>query len=234
MRSKIFFIIAATLLCVSCEKTFVMETELEIGSRSETFTATIECEPSTRTSLSDFNSNESFYSLIWSKGDAISISDGAKTAIYTTDDNYSSTAEFIRSEGSISNKASQYTAFYPSTITTSNMVLPATQNYVEDNVHLWIGRVMPLDTAGLDSAMVERMVATADSAQKKAVVKEIGTKFCHYTAADQEGDAVDITIIKGFWFIKTKIIVKLVGYAGYCKQFLKIIEDKIKKQLEMQ
>ncbi|MBR1955272.1 MAG: hypothetical protein IKC58_04045 [Clostridia bacterium] len=107
-------------------------------------------------------------------------------------------------------------------------------NYVEDNVHLWIGRVMPLDTAGLDSAMVERMVATADSAQKKAVVKEIGTKFCHYTAADQEGDAVDITIIKGFWFIKTKIIVKLVGYAGYCKQFLKIIEDKIKKQLEMQ
>jgi hypothetical protein len=134
MRSKIFFIIAATLLCVSCEKTFVMETELEIGSRSETFTATIECEPSTRTSLSDFNSNESFYSLIWSKGDAISISDGAKTAIYTTDDNYSSTAEFIRSEGSISNKASQYTAFYPSTITTSNMVLPATQNYVEDNV----------------------------------------------------------------------------------------------------
>ena len=38
------------------------------------------------------------------------------------------------SEGKISNTATQYEAFYPSSITTQNMVLPATQNYVVGNI----------------------------------------------------------------------------------------------------
>lgn len=38
------------------------------------------------------------------------------------------------SEGVISKTASQYVAFYPSTIISSNMVLPATQNYVYQNI----------------------------------------------------------------------------------------------------
>lgn len=134
MRSKFFFGIAAMLLLASCEESFEMETNLEIGNLSEMFTATTESEPSTRTSLSGYINGDGCYSLYWSEGDAISISDGVSTAVYTTDDNYSSTAEFSKSEGSISNTALQYTAFYPSTITVSNMVLPATQNYVSNNV----------------------------------------------------------------------------------------------------
>ena len=134
MRSKFFFAIAAMLLLASCEESFEMETNLEIGNPSEVFTATTESEPSTRTSLSGYTNGDGCYSLYWSKGDAICISDGVSTAVYTTGDSYSSTAEFTKSEGSISNTASQYTAFYPSNITVSNMVLPATQNYVSDNV----------------------------------------------------------------------------------------------------
>lgn len=134
MRSKFFFGIAAMLLLASCEESFEMETNLEIGNPSEVFTATTENEPSTRTSLSGYTNGDGCYSLYWSEGDAISISDGVSTAVYKTDDSYSLTAEFTKSEGSISNTALQYTAFYPSTITVSNMVLPATQNYVSDNV----------------------------------------------------------------------------------------------------
>ena len=134
MRTKFFFGITAMLLFASCEESFEMETNLEIGNPSEVFTATTESETSTRTSLSGYTNSDGCYSLYWSKGDAISISDGVSTAVYTTDDSYSSTAEFSKSKGSISNSASQYTAFYPSTITVSNMVLPSTQNYVSDNV----------------------------------------------------------------------------------------------------
>ena len=134
MRSKFFFGIAAMLLLASCEESFEMETNLEIGNSSEVFTATTESEPSTRTSLSGYTNGDGCYSLYWSKGDAISISDGVRTGVYTTGDSYSSTAKFTKTEGFISNTASQYTAFYPSSITVSNMALPATQNYVSDNV----------------------------------------------------------------------------------------------------
>ena len=134
MRSNFFFGIAAMLLLASCEESFEMETNMEIDNSSEVFTATTESEPSTRTSLSGYTNSDGCYSLYWSEGDAISISDGVSTAVYTTGDSYSSTAEFTKIEGSISNAASQYTAFYPSTITVSNMMLPATQNYVSDNV----------------------------------------------------------------------------------------------------
>ena len=134
MRSKFFFGIAAMTLLASCEESFEMETNLEIDNPSEVFTASTESEPSTRTSLSGYTNGDGCYSLYWSEGDAISISDGVSTAVYTTGDSYSSTAEFAKSEGSISNTASQYTAFYPSSITVSNMALPTTQNYVNDNV----------------------------------------------------------------------------------------------------
>lgn len=134
MRSKIFFGIAAMLLFSSCEESFEIGTNLEGVNSSEVFTATTESDPSTRTSISGYTNDDGCYALYWTKGDAISISDGVNTAVYTTSDSNSSTAEFVLSEGFVNNSASQYTAFYPSTITMSNMVLPATQNYVSDNV----------------------------------------------------------------------------------------------------
>lgn len=134
MRSKFFFGIAAMLLLASCEESFEMETNLVIGNRSEVFTATTETEPSTRTSLSGYTNGDGCYSLYWDSGDAISICDGANTAVYTTDGSYTSSADFVRSEGKISNTAAHYEAFYPSSITTTNMILPANQNYVDGNI----------------------------------------------------------------------------------------------------
>ena len=145
MRTKFFFGIAAMILLASCEESFEMETNLEIRNPSEVFTASTESEQSTRTSLSSYTNGDGCYSLYWSEGDAISISDGVSTAVYTTGDSYSSTAEFAKSEGSISNTASQYTAFYPSSITVSNMVLPTTQNYVNDNVENFPMRAVSTD-----------------------------------------------------------------------------------------
>ena len=52
-------------------------------------------------------------------------------------------------------------------------------NYVEENIHLWIGRISACETAGLTPDMVERIRATCDDAQKKAVNKEIGKAYCH-------------------------------------------------------
>lgn len=43
-------------------------------------------------------------------------------------------AEFSHKSGTVSGNAAEYTAFYPSKITVSNMVLPSTQNYVKNNV----------------------------------------------------------------------------------------------------
>lgn len=134
MRSKFFFGIAAMLLFASCEETFEMGIGNELDKSTAVFSATTESDPSTRTSLSGYTNSDGCYSLNWESGDAISISDGASTAVYTTDDNYTSSAEFVCSEGKISNTATQYVAFYPSTITTANMVLPASQNFVDNNV----------------------------------------------------------------------------------------------------
>ena len=134
MRSVFFIGMMSALLLVSCESAFDMETNKESENHSEAFTATIENEPETRTFLSNYSNNDGSHSLYWSKGDAISISDGTGTAVFTTENDYQSKAVFNQSEGSISHTASQYTAFYPSTITVANMVLPAEQNYVNNNV----------------------------------------------------------------------------------------------------
>lgn len=134
MKSAIILGIGSILIFASCEKSFIVDSSVEIETSSEVFTATTESRPLTRTTLSGVINGEGSYSLYWSKGDAISISDGKNTAVYSTNDNYSTSAEFTKKNGSISNTATQYTAFYPSAITTSNMVLPATQNHVDDNV----------------------------------------------------------------------------------------------------
>lgn len=111
-----------------------MELDNEVNGSTEVFSATTETEPSTRTSLSGYTNGEGCYSLYWDSGDAISICDGINTAVYTTDDSYTSSADFVRSEGKISNTAALYEAFYPSSITTTNMILPANQNYVDGNI----------------------------------------------------------------------------------------------------
>lgn len=134
MKTKILLIIATMLMSVSCELALIIDLGTVSGEPSDVFTATTECEQLTKTSLSSYPDNNGCYSLQWDSNDAISIFDGTNTAVYTTDDYYTSTADFVRKEGKISNSAAQYVAFYPSTITTKNMILPATQNYIDGDI----------------------------------------------------------------------------------------------------
>ncbi len=133
MKISFLFGITTMLLLVSCVETVEMEVDNDADKPSVVFSATTESAPSTRTSLSGYTNSDGCYSLNWSSGDAISISDGASTAVYITDDNYT-TADFVCSEGKICNTATRYVAFYPSTITSENMTLPATQNFWDKNV----------------------------------------------------------------------------------------------------
>lgn len=134
MKSNFFFVIAAMFMFVSCMGIFEMDATTDFDETYDVFSATTESDAATRTSLSDYSNEDGSYSLNWSSGDAISIYDGKGTAVYSTNDSYTSTAEFFLEKGQVSNNASQYVAFYPSTITTSNMVLPSAQNYVNKNV----------------------------------------------------------------------------------------------------
>lgn len=135
MKRSLFFSFLSMYLLSSCVE---MSTVLEVATTTEPsevfFTATTEVGPLARTALTGYTNADGHYSLYWVSGDEISISDGTKSAVYVTGDDHSSTAGFSCKEGHISSSAPVYKAFYPSTITLSDMVLPATQNYVEDNV----------------------------------------------------------------------------------------------------
>lgn len=137
MKTKLFLGIAAMALFSSCEDLFEeKKTVIDISEIESdmTFSAVTESTDSTRSSLSDKTNSAGYYSLYWTRGDAISISsDGMSTAIFTTEDEGTPFAEFTRKEGRIGSGAT-YMAFYPSSITPSHMVLPAEQKYVANNI----------------------------------------------------------------------------------------------------
>lgn len=136
MKAKLFLSVIAMTMFASCEIVEVQEIFIEPGNLEEipAFLAFIEGEPTTRTAISDYPNSSDCYSLNWVKGDEISISDGTNTATFVTEDEGSNSAVFTCKTGKVSNTADTYTAFYPSSITSANMVLPANRNYVEDNV----------------------------------------------------------------------------------------------------
>lgn len=136
MKAKLFLSVIAMTMFASCEIVEVQEVVLEPDNLEETptFSAFTEGEPQTRTAISGYPNSSNCYSLNWVEGDEISISDGTNTATFVTDDDGSNSAVFTCKTGKVKNTADTYTAFYPSSITPVNMVLPATRNYVEDNV----------------------------------------------------------------------------------------------------
>ena len=136
MKAKLFLSVIAMTMLASCEIIEVQEIVLEPDNLEETpiFSAFTEGEPQTRTAISGYPNSSNCYSLNWEEGDEISISDGTNTATFVTDDDGSNSAVFTCKTGKVNNTADTYTAFYPSSITPVNMVLPATRNYVEDNV----------------------------------------------------------------------------------------------------
>ena len=136
MKAKLFFSVVAMLLLASCTETEDVYIELKDEPRpveNVVFSAFMENYMKTRTEMSDYPIS-GYYSLSWMKGDAISIYDGRNTAVFTTENDKSSSAEFILEEGQINDKASEYKAFYPSSITVYKQELPAVQHYVKDNV----------------------------------------------------------------------------------------------------
>ena len=138
---KLLLFIAATALTmslVSCEK-FInglyepMVVEILPSEDESSFSASFETDALTKTSLSE-NSENTYFNLSWSYGDKISITDGNTTSVYKTANSGNTMATFSLYEGSILNSKGKYTAFYPSTLSEKNLVLPSVQNYVYDNV----------------------------------------------------------------------------------------------------
>ena len=86
-----------------------------------------------RTALSE-QEEEDKQSLVWVAGDEISLSNGAQTAIYSTEDGGTQSAEFFLKSGYVDENSNRFVAFYPSYLTMDNMKLPAVQNYMKDNV----------------------------------------------------------------------------------------------------
>ena len=136
MKAKLFLSVIAMTMLASCEIVEVQEIVLEPDNLEETpiFSAFTEGEPQTRTAISGYPNSSNCYSLNWEEGDEISISDGTNTATFVTDDDGSNSAVFTCKTGKVNNTADTYTAFYPSSINSTNMILPANRNYVEDNV----------------------------------------------------------------------------------------------------
>lgn len=134
MRTKLFFGIVTMALLNSCDLTQDVELLLDSETPDITFSAIMENEAGSRTVLSDKTNSSSYYSLYWTKGDAISIYDGENTSVFTTESDGTSSGEFTLKNGKIDSDAFVYTAFYPSSITVDHMILPAEQNYVRGNV----------------------------------------------------------------------------------------------------
>lgn len=123
--------ISTIVIISSCTRIEINNLEITPDANTVPFTAEVEDACMTKTALESLESSK--YALVWTSGDEISISDGISSAVYSTSSNGKSSATFVWKSGKLSN-APRYSAFYPSTITKDNMVLPAEQEYVEDNV----------------------------------------------------------------------------------------------------
>lgn len=134
MKAKLFFSVVVMSLLASCTEDMYVELKDEVRPvKKVVFSAFMENYAETRTEISDYPTF-GYYTLFWMKGDAISIYDGRNMAVFTTENDGSSSAEFVLAEGQIDDEATEYKAFYPSSITVYNQELPATQHYVKDNV----------------------------------------------------------------------------------------------------
>lgn len=139
MKKSFIIIMAfvAVVSTVSCEKliTGLFEpviVETPVPSEEE-FTATFEVNAMTRTALSE-DAQETSCRLNWSYGDKISISDGKSLSCYRTSSTGASNAVFSLCDGTALCSTGPYIAYYPSTLSEKNKVLPGVQNYVQDNV----------------------------------------------------------------------------------------------------
>ena len=124
-----------TVLFGSCETEVVHNHHINLDGldKEMTFVTASLSECPSRTVLVD-KTNGNGKTLLWSKGDKIRVSDGVTEAVYTTDADAQAVAEFTNAKAGLSGSAVQYTAFYPETFSSSNLTLPAVQQYVKDGM----------------------------------------------------------------------------------------------------
>ena len=128
MKTTLFFGAFAIVLLASCETEINHMIPLDGEDPGFAFSAITETGGITKTHLSDNASGAGYYSLYWTKGDDISVYDGTSTSVFTTDSDGEPTGVFTWKEGTIDKNASVYMAFYPSSITVSDMTLPETRD----------------------------------------------------------------------------------------------------------
>ena len=141
MKTNVILTLLLGTVFTACEKNATISiisgvpeeiANVEKDTHDLVFEGFVDDDAITRTTLNSEGSN--LYSLQWERGDAISIYDGNRTAIYSTSNSYTTNATFKKVDGNLNESASSYLAFYPSSITKDNQVLSSTQRYVSNDV----------------------------------------------------------------------------------------------------
>ena len=125
----------AIIAIVSCEDRIVVPevTSEPVGKAGIVFTATTETAAATKTALSENGGN---FDVVWRNGDQITIVDGESHVGKYTTTSTTTTADFTYiPESGAEATASPYKAWYPASLYNGGTpTLPATQNYVEENI----------------------------------------------------------------------------------------------------
>lgn len=127
--------LTTAILMTACEMEVVHNHQInldELAGGMKVVTAEL-ADGASRTVLSDKTGGGK--TLLWSKGDKILVSDGTKQAVFTTDTDGKAVADFVNDKSGLSLTASQYTAYYPETLSPTALVLPTVQNYVPDGMN---------------------------------------------------------------------------------------------------
>ncbi len=133
--NNIYLLAAAIALLASCTSTIeVYEQAVDLEALTKTpstFTASIEIGAATKTSLKE---TEEGYALNWSYGDQIKVYSGNTAVLFETTNGYTTQATFSSVDNAFLPIADKYVAFYPATLDRDNLVLPAKQTWVKDNI----------------------------------------------------------------------------------------------------
>ena len=126
----------AIIAIVSCEDRIVVPEvipSLPVDKAGIVFTATTETAAATKTALSENGGN---FDVVWRNGDQITIVDGESHVGKYTTTSTTTTADFTYiPESGAEATASPYKAWYPASLYNGGTpTLPATQNYVEENI----------------------------------------------------------------------------------------------------
>lgn len=126
MKRFFIFAVLTAVALTACNR----DISPEQPKKGVAFTATTEC-PTTKTAL---NKNGSNYEVVWQNGDQITVVDAAShVGIYSTTST-TTKADFTFDSGTEATSP-DFKAYYPATVYNAGTpTLPATQNYVEDNI----------------------------------------------------------------------------------------------------